>query len=610
MSKNYARWNEVDNMMTGFIPVSDYERAINRKGKNDILHGETRPVSIQVPYAYAMYETIMTYLTQAFFSEPLFRFEGVGAEDQIKAKLLELVVNAQARKFGASLAMHTAMGDALKYGIGLVTFSWDQVYGKRPVTTTTTLLGPDGQEIGQREERSAERALLFEGNRVIPVDPYRFLPDPNVAPERIQEAQFCGWSSLDTYFSMLTQEKDADDTFNVRYLRDELFVQQYSAYTESASARNLRPKDQNSPGVGVDTTTTSYVTLVHIFVDLIPKEWKLPGNPADNKNGEWPEKWLFTVANDTLLVRAARHNLNHGMYPLAIAAPDSDGYSAAPVSRMEMLVGLQGIANWMLNSHVANVRKVMNDMLVVDPSRIVLKDLLSPWPGKIVRLRRGGWGRGVEGAVKQLNVQDVTRSNIPDSAYIAEIMQRVSAAVDSAQGIVRAGGERRSATEYRATASNALSRLEHIAAIISMQFFRPVAYILASQTQQFMSTAVYTKMVGSWPEELAAIYGKEGLEIAPEDILVDFDVIARDGSIPAAGAANADLLVQLFQIISSNPELSNQFDVARLFERIATSLGDKNVRDFIKQQPQTQVTPVPTEDLLRAAEQGNVVPIT
>jgi hypothetical protein len=51
-------------------------------------------------------------------------------------------------------------------------------------------------------------------------------------------------------------------------------------------------------------------------------------------------------------------------------------------------------------------------MLIVDPSLINMADLEDPKPGKLIRMRRAAWGRGVENAVKQLNVNDITRQHI------------------------------------------------------------------------------------------------------------------------------------------------------------------------------------------------------
>ena len=85
--------------------------------------------------------------------------------------------------------------------------------------------------------------------------------------------------------------------------------------------------------------------------------------------------WLFGVTGDQIVTSCNRMVLNHGKKPIVAAAADYDGYSITPVSRIETIFGLQTVLNWYFNSHVTNVRKAINDMLIVDPGLINVKDL-------------------------------------------------------------------------------------------------------------------------------------------------------------------------------------------------------------------------------------------
>lgn len=609
MQRRHGAWRNVDRMMTGFIPLSDYERQLKlRKSGNEAMASENRPVSIVVPYSYVTHETIMTYMMQALFGAPTFQYEHTGPEDVLAVKLLELAVDAQVRRFTAPLSMHTSISDSLKYGFGATTFEWDQIWGRRPVMENVIQQDQNGRFLGVVPERTNERSLLFEGNRLVPLDPYKLLPDPNVSITDIQRGEFLGWIATPSFYDLLARERDDQAVFNVRYLDDTMLRQRQSRFTVDDSDREKR--FGGGFGLAYKTNYTNYITVVHMFVTLIPREWGLPGDEQDNRSGEYPEKWLFSIANDLILVGATRHNLNHGMYPVSTVAPDYDGYSPTPIGRMEMLYGLQEGMNWLYNAHIANVRKAINDMFIVDPSLVVMSDMQRPGPGKLVRLRRRAWGRGVKDVVMQLSVNDITRSNINDSLYIADIMQRVSAAGDAVQGIVRSGGERRSATEYRSTVSNALSRLEYITRLVGMQYVGPLGYMYASQTQQFMSQPMYARIVGQWPQTLQNVYQNvNGLYVNPEDILVDFDVMVKDGSIPSAGSGNADLYIQLFSQITTNPELAQMFDVPRLFTRIATMLGDKNAYDFVRKGGNAVTIPAEQGAIEAAVQQGNLLPL-
>jgi len=257
----------------------------------------------------------------------------------------------------------------------------------------------------------------------------------------------------------------------------------------------------------------------------------------------------------------------------------------------------------MFTSHVSNVRKVMNDMLIVDPSLINMNDLRRPGPGRLVRLRRQAWGRGVDDAVKQLAVTDVTAQHIGDSSYIIDLFQRVSAATDMLQGVQRRGGERVTAQESSGVRTGAMSRLAKTARLMSLQAMQDLGYMLASHTQQFMSQELYVSVIGRWEEELSREFNvKRGgkAKVDPMKLVVDYDVVVKDGTVMTG--ENADSWVNLYQILVANQEVAGRFDMLRVFKHVARVLGARNVDDF-----ELQVRP--DEEVAKEAKAGNIVPM-
>jgi len=508
------------------------------------------------------------------------------------------------RRMKAALAMHTSFSDGLTYGIGPSTFQWVTKWGKKATVMNRPVYGLSGQLLGTQPARTNVDALLYEGNRLDPVDPYRYLPDPNVSADRVQDGEFVGWTHPVSLYNLMAQEKADPSMFNVRFLKDMQSGGQFGGLVSKiVSPYAYRDNTAGMGSVGFPTTQTKYHVILTIFIELIPKEWGL-GDAED------PEVWTFLVADDLFILRAMPIDMNHRLYPVAVSVPDSDGYSITPISRMEIIGGLQNVLNWMFNSHIANVRKSINDMLIVDPSLINMGDLQNPDPGKLVRLRRSAWGRGVDGAVKQLAVQDVTRGNMGDASMVIDMMNRASGGVDALMGIMRSGGERRSAAEATSTESNAVSRLRKMARLMGLQYMQDVAYFYASHTQQYMSQSTYAKAVGTWPEVLRREFSQiGGVSISPLDILVDFDVVYSDGTTPTGGAASSGAWVQLFQTIGASPELMQQFDVPRLFMHIARLLGATNLWDFVRQGPPVQAQVLPDQQVMSQVEAGNAVPV-
>lgn len=588
MSKRFNSWNEIDRILTVYMPLKEKEILVQQKDS-------AKPVSVVFPYSYSMLEALLTYLTMAFFQDPMFQYEGVGPEDVRGSMLMELVVRLQCIKTKVPLAVHTVMRDSLAYGIGIGVPGWEVKYGKRPFGSNVILQSPSGEQ--NYSDVHFVDDVVFEGNSLSNVDPYMWFPDPSVSAHRVQDGEYVGWMVRDNLMSLLAEEQTGNRLFNVRYLKG--IRQRKSSLSVDQSNRNIK-HGGTDPRLIADSTNP--VDVIYMYINLIPEEWKLG-------KGEYPEKWLFGLASDEVIISAEKIGHAHNMYPVAVAAPEFDGYSPTPIGRLEILYGLQHTLDWLFNSHIANVRKAINDMLVVDPFLVNINDLKDPQPGKLIRLRRPAWGKGVDKVVQQLQVNDITRLNISDSAYITQWMDRISGADQSMMGSLRQGGpERLTRSEFQGTRGSAVSRLQRIAMILGMQFMQDVGYMFAVHTQQYMSKDTYVKLAGRNQEQLHTIFGpKDRVAVTPYDLAVDYDVIVRDGSIP--GGNFSESWIELFKIIGSSPELMAQFDVTRIFTFIASQMGAKNVEDFRRNVSQIQPQTMSDETVLREADKGNLIPM-
>ena len=588
MSRRYRAWNNIDKTLTAYMPLDDAE--IMSK-ESDIR----KPVSIVFPHTHAIMDSLLSYMLAAFTQSPMFEYEGQGPDDVLGAILLTKINDLHCSRNKVGLGLHTKFRDAFAYGIGIVVPTWVTKYGKvtRPqdtgfISSITDKFKKTGSKV------VTEDKLLFEGNDLVNIDPYKALMDPNVAAQKVQDGEFFGWVETTNLMSLLDLEKQNDDYFNVKYLKD-VKTHRTAITSEDPSAREIktggRPKDNSSVLTPVD--------VIHMYITIIPKDWDLG-------DGEYPEKWYFQIAGDCLVIQAKPLGLNHDMFPVAVCAPDFDGYSTAPIARLEMLYGLQGTLDWLFNVHIANVRKAINDMFVYDPYLINSKDLENPQEGWLIRTRKPAWGKGVKDAIQQLNVQDVTRQNIADSGWLVQWMEKIGSTDGAMMGSLRHGGpERLTSTEFQGTKQGAFSRLERMAKVIGMQSMQDIGYFFAMHTQQLATQATYVNVVGDWAETLVKEYGqaisKGRMKVDPRQLLIDFDVLIKDGSIP--GSNYSHIWEKMFQVIAENPELQKQFDLTRIFKHIARNNGAKSVEDF------TRINVQPDEQVMREAERGNLVPV-
>lgn len=223
-------------------------------------------------------------------------------------------------------------------------------------------------------------------------------------------------------------------------------------------------------------------------------------------------------------------------------------------------------------------------------------------------MRRSAWGRGVENAVKQLQVNDITRSHIGDAASIIDYMQRTSAATDSVSGMIRKSGERVTAQETRDTRQSALSRLTKAAKIVSLQAMQDIGYMMASHTQQLMSKDLYVKATGTWADVLKQEYpDQSSIHVSPLDVIVDYDLVVKDGSTPTG---DSEGWVEVFRIMAQQPQLYQSFDMVRIFKHIARIMGAKDINEFVlKSGPVSPVQIESSDKIQKGVQQGNMVPI-
>jgi len=261
ISKRFPFWREMDQTLTTYVSLKDKEETIKKKDSS-------KPVSIVFPYTYSMLEALLTYLTMAFFQDPMFQYEGVEDDDTTGAMLMELIVRLHCIKTKVPLAIHTVLRDSLVYGIGGAIPGWKSIYGKKPIKSsivTTSSLGTNREGYVDMVD-----SLLFEGNDLSNIEPYMLLPDPSVSSVNTQDGEFIGWVDRDNYMNLLSEENEAySDLFNVRYLRNKKDKRSTLSLDQSDRMKKYGGSTELHRGL---TNTTNPVDRIRMYVNLIPKE--------------------------------------------------------------------------------------------------------------------------------------------------------------------------------------------------------------------------------------------------------------------------------------------------------------------------------------------------
>jgi len=302
ISRRYDSWDTIANSLRAYTTPLD-NKNIKKKNKS---------APVIVPVSYATLETLLTYFTSAFLQDSIFKYEGVGPEDVAGAALLEYIIKKHTHYNTMGLNLHTQWRDSFSYGFGVVAPSWKTVIGSKTVTKNTGF-GSEvlGQFIKTGSKMVQEDAVLFEGNDLSNINPYKYLPDPNHPIHEVQSGEYVGWIDLSNRLALLEEEKNGEELFNARYLR-------FMSTGRSNVLKNYRRNNKatrEEPVRGGVLGTTMPVDVIHMYITLIPQEFGLG-------KGDYPEKWKFQLAGDDVILEARPLGLDHDLYPLAVAAPD------------------------------------------------------------------------------------------------------------------------------------------------------------------------------------------------------------------------------------------------------------------------------------------------
>jgi hypothetical protein len=584
MSTRYATWADVDRMLTAFIPLDEEE-------KRDKKEDDRRPISVVVPVSYAALETLLTYQVAAFLTEyPFLRYTSTDTADDVGVAKLQAFIGFDCYKMKFPLKQHSLWRDSFAYGISAGFCTWERKVGYRTRTKVfdDTLSGI-GASINKTYVKDKELVVRREGNDITVIDPFNFFPDPSVPLENLQKGEFVGFVESTTIVDLLRKEQ-TQGYFNVRYLLDKEGSLESKFNNKKYTGRYDRT--DFDPSVG---SLAKQVDVLHIMVDVIPSQFGFG-------DSDYPEKWFVGIAGDSTIVYIVPGGHHHGDFPIVVDAPNFDGHSIIPISMIEMTAGLQKSIDWTFRTHWANARKVINDVLIVNPNKIHMPDLLKPGP-KIVRTAKSAaFGGTLDEAVKQLQVTDVTGNYMNDISNIMGLMNFVLGSTPSVNsGVGRRTGERVTATEITNDRQSSMSRLQKVAKMSAWQSMFDTATLFAYHTQQYLDHDVYVKVMGELDEELTALLGSnKTVAVSPMDLDVDFDVMVSDGTIP--WSTDPQTAAQMFQMISQNEQLLQRFDVVKLFKILAKSMNI-NVGN-IELKPKV----VPNEQIEKDRQAGNIVP--
>lgn len=602
-------WEKLDWSTTCYIPLNEEEA----KDKDGDFR---KPVSVIVPATLAALETLTTYAANTFLQDPIHRYRGRGGKEAlIEAALRERVVAAQNSWFKEGLHLISQWRQAYLYGLGIVSPCWTKHIARRPADVTipdamtAMLLQMDlpGVKIGDIVRLLEQDVPIFEGNQLECWDTPRCLLDPHTPLNRIQEAEFIGHQVRTNVMHLLGREADPEEhMFNVKAAR--LLAAQGDGKSIYYRDDSPRKDKYDIAEFESDTTISNVVDVTRMFVNLIPHEWGL----GDKKT---PEKWMFAVAGDAVVIQAQPLPFNHGMFPVGVAAPSTSGHDVVPVSTLAATMGLQQTIDFFVTSQVKNVKAALNMMLLVDPTGVFMEDVLAPTPGKIIRTKQSVFGGGsLDQWVKQLNVQDVTSQHIDKANAIMGMFKEAVGATDMTQGIMGGLPDRPTEVGINAALIGANSRMALQARMMAMQSMQDLALMESENTTQYMADRVAVSLTGRYErqlrEQLGVAEGETEVMVGPDQIGIDAQVEVRTGGMPGGESVQAytTIIQALLGVEGVGAQLASGLNIPGVFQHWAKLQGAESIAEFLAGGGDVLPQVMPDADLEELARKGDVAP--
>lgn len=624
-------WDDIDKSMRLYVDPDEGARlAAKRKSSDTRENPFDRPVRIPL-----MFATTMTRTAHIFgvlnSRDPYIHLQPRESGDFKGARLHEVVAAYDMEMSRITLQTWQAILSAEKYGFGIWFDTWEQDYGQIPSTADELGLSPElAQILGI--PTTDTYGLTREWNNVRCIDPRKFLPDPAYPICDVQRMGYVGHFDQVSwlYINERRMDKDQGPYFNVDLARKQ------SSDISNRGRYDARAVDGGYTEDGYERRYP-VLNLVRFQKKIIPKEWGL--SPTTE-----PEIWWFEATADAQLnslrtiVRAHKIPFAHNQYSYSVGELEYDEHSPFQPGMAQMIMGLQYIGDWFLNSNAANMRKMINDQVIYNDDLISRVDMNTPGPAKHIRLTQRGKSLHERGIMPinamygQFAITDVTQGHMNFVQMLLPMVQRMASTPDTLQGMPLPS--KRTLGEVEAVSQNASMRLGVAAQLLDEQLIKPVAERLVSNRQQLTSIDQYFRIAG----RLAQEFGVEPMLIRPEDLAGNYDYIVRTPTMPSDPARQAALYGSVLQILAGAPQLMNPgvdgraINPQALFEEFLKASGISHFDQFYVQvappQPGAllpgQAAPkqggappgnqapggmIDDQELARQVEMGNLVPL-
>jgi len=565
ISDRYQYWRDAEVTHDIYVPASIVERTSSTQrtfGTGKLSQAEASGKyggsgkvidTIKTPYSRAISDTLCTYNLAIFGGAPPFKIEATGDSSQRRAaKILERSLHMNMRRVGYEQRLYQIFLDNNRYGMSPIAC----FYGA-------------------------------DGNVPVNIDPWAYFPDPRVTSQNRHEAEFVGyrtWASRTTLYrrnhyqnlDRLDEQRPSTSWRSNSYLKDVIRGQSIDPALAS-SAEELS-------GAGAKIGYAHILNTLYVYCD--PRRFNIPAPFG---------LYRIVIADENVIVQFDKSPYPHDQIPVIHGEANYDAHRTFATSLYDLMMPLQRYQDWLIRTRVENVQSIVQNRLVVDPNRVNIRDILDPNSARLIRTLPGS---NPSDALMPLSIPDATRNYWQDLDTAGQLMQRVAAASDTAQGIQ--AETQRTATEIARLTSLGQQRLGMQARLLSASTIRPLVRQMIANTQFFQIDGGQVDL----QEEVSADNPQGTTQFSRSEILGDFDYVVVDGTLPTSPEENSENITRAIRVLSETGAAQG-WDMDKFVERLIESFGFQDVENWKAAPQQT----MPDEQIQQELAAGNILPM-
>jgi hypothetical protein len=561
------------------------ERRLDEADRKALGRGE--PAKVIVPLSYSQVQTFVAFCSMLYTQRDYFyEMEGSGAEDEKAAQLGQAVVerDLEHNKFKGILLTQW-LTDIGRFGIGILKSSW------APETCPQVVQVPDPAYVPQPGLPmpvqppmidQVQEVTKYLGNKIVSVSPYRWFPDTRLPITRYREGEFC-----------------ADE---VELSRAELEKMQERGEVEGLSEvpnvtavmlENRRPVAVSGANLITDPNLSKrFIITTEVQIRLNPAKTEIADGVFLDPEMDYEVVYMVWLGNDSRIIKIEDGGYEHNEFTHDAAQFFNDQNRLINFGLSELLAPSQDVLDWLMNARITNVRKVIQNQLVVDPRYVEMQDLIARNP--VLRLKSTATGLTIDSYIKQLNVVDVTTGHLQDMANVAGFAKEASGISENLLGQFASG--RRSAREASAVNSNAAARLVVVAQGLWEGGLLPLGKKLIANIRQGLDVDQLVRVVGLTKVQEDPMSVQAFLPVNRSMLLGNYDFKVFNATLPSQRAQDAAGLQELLMALAKDSRLVMVFgiDPKLLLFKILELRNIQNVEQY-------RLTPQRAQELMLMA---------